>query len=165
MVSAVALQAPSRVRSLTLMAPAGFSTGIDADYVRGFAAASSRRELKPMLSQLFASEDLVTRQLVDDVLKYKRLDGVDAALRALQGTLLTDGGAGSTQALDLAGRLAELDVPVTVVWGGADRIIPPPSAPPGPWPLRVVDGAGHMVHMESPHAVLEVIEGVIAQPR
>ena len=54
---------------------------------------------------------------------------------------------------------------MTVVWGGADLIIPPPSAPPGPWPLRVVDGAGHMVHMESPHAVLEVIEGVIAQPR
>jgi pyruvate dehydrogenase E2 component (dihydrolipoamide acetyltransferase) len=164
-VSAVALQAPSRVRSLTLMAPAGFSTGIDADYVRGFAEASSRRELKPMLARLFASEDLVTRQLVDDVLKYKRLDGVDAALRALQGTLLTDGGAGSSQALDLAGRLAELDVPVTVVWGAADRVIPPPGAPPGPWPLRVVDGAGHMVHMESPHAVLEVIEGVIAQTR
>ncbi len=164
-VSAVALQAPSRVRSLTLMAPAGFSTDIDADYVRGFAEASSRREVKPMLAKLFASEDLVTRQLVDDVLKYKRLDGVEAALRALQGTLLADGGAGSGQALDLAGRVAGLDLPVTVVWGAADRIIPPPSTAPGPWPLRVVEGSGHMVHMESPHEVLEVIEGVIAQPR
>ena len=81
----------------------GFSADIDAEFVRGFAEASSRRELKPILARLYATEDLVTRQLVDDVLKYKRLDGADAALRTLQGTLLTDGGAGSSQARARAG--------------------------------------------------------------
>ena len=47
----------------------------------------TRRELKPVLGRLFADPSLVTRQLVDEVLRYKRLDGVDNALRSLQASL------------------------------------------------------------------------------
>ena len=72
--------APGKVASLTLLAPAGYGAEADAEYLRGFAAATSRRELKPLLGRLFADESLVTRQLVDDLLRYKRLDGVDKAL-------------------------------------------------------------------------------------
>ena len=82
--------------SLTLLAPAGYGPDADAEYLRGFAAAASRRELKPLLGRLFADESLVTRQLVDDLLRYKRLDGVDKALSALLGTLLD----GDRQAID-----------------------------------------------------------------
>jgi hypothetical protein len=39
--------------------------------------------LKPVVEQLFADPELVSRQLLDDLLKYKRLDGVSEALRAL----------------------------------------------------------------------------------
>ena len=81
-IAAVAKATPGKVVSLTLLAPAGFTAEADAEYLRGFAAASSRRELKPLLGRLFADESLVTRQLVDDLLKYKRLDGVDKALTA-----------------------------------------------------------------------------------
>ncbi|MFF1713830.1 hypothetical protein [Streptomyces sp. NPDC058268] len=41
-----------------------------------FAEAGARRELRPHLGKLFADEGLVTRQLVDDLLKHKCLDGV-----------------------------------------------------------------------------------------
>ena len=44
-----------------------------------------------MLQQLFADPDLVTRSMVDDVLKYKRLDGVQEALSALRDQLFADG--------------------------------------------------------------------------
>ena len=55
---------------------AGLGAEINAGYIEGFVAAGSRRELKPVLEQLFADPALVSRQMVDDVLKYKRLDGV-----------------------------------------------------------------------------------------
>lgn len=147
-IAAAARSAPGKVASLTLLAPAGFGPDADAEYLRGFAAASSRRELKPLVGRLFADKSLVTRQLVDDLLRYKRLDGVDKALAAMVATLLD----GDRQAIDTPGLLAGVDVPVTVVWGAADRILPPPD---GVDVQRVE--AGHMLHMEAANDVLRVI--------
>ena len=152
---------PGRIRSLTLIAPCGFGPEINASYLRGFAGAQTRRELRPVVGQLFADESLVTRQVVDDLLAYKRLDGVDAALHALLGTLLD----GDTQRIDSAAALAAIGgaVPVTVVWGSADRIIPPAQAGAVAGAARhLLDGAGHMPHMERPAEVQAAIEEAIA---
>jgi pyruvate dehydrogenase E2 component (dihydrolipoyllysine-residue acetyltransferase) len=152
-VAAVAAAAPDRVASLTLLAPAGFGSAADAEYLRGFAAASSRRELKPLLGRLFADESQVTRQLVDDLLKYKRLDGVTEALHTLLGTLL----AGDRQAIELPALLGKVaGVPVTVVWGDEDRILPLPD---GVELARVK--AGHMLHMEAANEVLRHIRATV----
>jgi len=151
-VSAAAAQtAPDRVASLTLLAPAGYGVAADAEYLRGFAAASSRRELKPLLGRLFADESQVTRQLVDDLLKYKRLDGVDKALAAVLNTLLD----GDEQAIDTPALLAGVTVPVTVVWGSSDRILPKPD-----YGVEEVP-AGHMLHMEAANDVLRHIRSAL----
>jgi pyruvate dehydrogenase E2 component (dihydrolipoamide acetyltransferase) len=155
-VTAAAAAAPDKVSALTLVAPAGFGSRVDAGYLRGFASAGSRRELRPHLGKLFADESQVTRQLVDDLLRYKRLDGVGAALETLLGTLLD----GDDQAIDAAPLLATVEVPVTVIWGRADKVFAPADASAlGQAKLRVVDGAGHMAHMEQPHAVVDAVEG------
>jgi pyruvate dehydrogenase E2 component (dihydrolipoamide acetyltransferase) len=163
---AVALAAtardPLRVSSLTLIAPSGFGPEINAGYLRGFADAQTRRELKPVVGQLFADESLVTRQLVDDLLAYKRLDGVEAALHTLVGTLLD----GDTQRTGSAAALAACggEVPVTVVWGTADRVIPPAQAESVAGASRhLIDGAGHMPHMERPAEVQATIEEAITR--
>jgi pyruvate dehydrogenase E2 component (dihydrolipoyllysine-residue acetyltransferase) len=165
--AAVAARDPGRIGSLTLIAPAGFGTEINAGYLRGFAEAQTRRELKPVVVQLFADESLVTRQLVDDLLAYKRLDGVDAALRTLLGTLV--GSDGATQRIDSAAAIAALGgtVPVTVIWGGSDRIIPPVQADSVKGAVRrhVIDGAGHMPHMERAAQVQTAIEEAITGAR
>jgi pyruvate dehydrogenase E2 component (dihydrolipoamide acetyltransferase) len=150
-VAAVAKAAPGRVASVTLLAPAGYTSEIDAEYLRGFAAAASRRELKPLLGRLFADPSQVTRQLVDDLLRYKRLDGVDKALSALLPTLLD----GDRQAIDTRALLQGVDVPVTVVWGDADRILPPPDGVGD----RV--GAGHMLHMEAANDVVRALRAAL----
>jgi pyruvate dehydrogenase E2 component (dihydrolipoamide acetyltransferase) len=164
--AAVALAAaaadPGRIGSLTLIAPAGFGREINAAYLRGFADAQTRRELKPLIGQLFADESLVTRQVIDDLLAYKRLDGVDEALHALLGTLLADDG---TQRYAAAAAVAAIGgtVPVTVIWGTADRIIPSGQAESVPGAAcHLLDGAGHMPHMERPAEVQAVIEEAIA---
>ena len=159
---AVAARDPRRVSSLTLIAPSGFGTEVNVGYLRGFADAQTRRELKPVVGDLFADDSLVTRQLVDDLLAYKRLDGVDAALHTLLGTLLD----GDTQRAGSAAAVAAIGgaVPVTVVWGSADRVIPSGQAESVTGAARhVLDGAGHMPHMERPTEVQAAIEEAIAR--
>ena len=160
----VAARDPGRAASLTLIAPAGFGPEINAGYLRGFADAQTRRELKPVVGQLFADESLVTRQVVDDLLAYKRLDGVDEALHALLGLLLD----GDAQRADGAAALAAIGgaTPVGVVWGAADRIIPAAHAESVAGAVRyLVDGAGHMPHMERPGEVQAAIEETIGRAR
>ena len=159
---AVAARDPARIASLTLIAPSGFGPEINAGYLRGFADAQTRRELKTVIGQLFDDESLVTRQLVDDLLAYKRLDGVDEALHALADTLLD----GEAQRGDSAASLAAIGgaAPVTVIWGRADRIIPAAQAEAVAGAVRhLIDGAGHMPHMERPAEVQAAIEETIAR--
>jgi pyruvate dehydrogenase E2 component (dihydrolipoamide acetyltransferase) len=57
---------------------------------------------------------------------------------------------GGRQARVLAAELAAADVPVLVVWGTADRIVPAAHAAAAPARARVelLEGAGHSPHME-----------------
>ena len=138
--------------SLTLLAPAGYGAGGRRGVPARVRRGVSRRELKPLVGRLFADESLVTRQLVDDLLRYKRLDGVDKALSALLGTLLD----GDRQAIDTPALLDGVDVPVTVVWGAADRH----PAAAGGHGERVE--AGHMLHMEAANDVVRVLRERVA---
>ncbi|MEU6646436.1 acetoin dehydrogenase dihydrolipoyllysine-residue acetyltransferase subunit [Saccharomonospora sp. NPDC046836] len=157
-VLAAAAREPHRVASLTLVAPAGFGDQINSGYLRGFAEVTSRRELKPHLGALFADPAQVTRKLTDDLLKYKRLDGVDKALNTLLDTLLD----GDAPGIDAAPLLSRVDVPVAVVWGRADAVLPAAngSALTG---VSYVEEAGHMVHMEKPQAVVAAVEAITAK--
>jgi len=151
-----ALDAPDRVRSLALIGSAGLGPEINSGYIDAFVTAGSRRELKPVLQHLFAKKELVSRQLVDDVLKYKRLDGVDEALRKLTSSLFTGG---RQQALPGA-VLRDADIPIMVIWGEDDEIIPAKHAATliGKARTHVIAGAGHMVQMEAANAVNALLE-------
>jgi pyruvate dehydrogenase E2 component (dihydrolipoamide acetyltransferase) len=147
--------AAGKVASLTLISPVGFGPEINAGYLRGFAEAESRRDLKPHLLALFADPGLVNRQLIDDLLKYKRLDGVDQALRSLVQNLVE----GDKSAVDLTGELASFGGPAVAVWGREDKIVPAGNAAGlgNAATVHIVDGVGHMAHMEKPQAVVAAI--------
>jgi pyruvate dehydrogenase E2 component (dihydrolipoamide acetyltransferase) len=135
-----------RIASLTLIAPAGMGSPVNGEYVEGFVGATGRRDLKPVLQLLFADETLVTRQLVDDVLKYKRIDGVQEALEAIAAAALAEA--------DVRERVAALDAPVLVLWGAEDRIIPVADDADA----RVIERAGHSPHMEAAGDVNRAME-------
>ena len=86
-----ALEHPRRVASLSLISSAGMGPDINGDYISGFTKAGSRKELKPQLMHLFKDANLVSRSMVNDLLKYKRLDGVQAFLESLSGAVFKDG--------------------------------------------------------------------------
>lgn len=151
----VAERAPTRVRSLALICSAGLGEEINGEYIDGFVGAADRRALKPLLAQLFADSGLVTRQLVDDMLKYKRLEGVEQALRSIADAAFAGGRQRSVKR-----ELAALGKPVLVIWGEADRIIPASQAPAAAGEVRVevLPGQGHMVQMEAANEVNRLLE-------
>ncbi len=71
------------MQSVAPISPSGFGDEVNNAYTEGFVKAESRRELKPVVELLFANPELVSRQMLDDLLKYKRLDGVSDALTSL----------------------------------------------------------------------------------
>jgi pyruvate dehydrogenase E2 component (dihydrolipoamide acetyltransferase) len=155
----LALDEPKRVASVTLVCSAGLGSEINSDYIEGFIRADKRKDMKATVETLFADTSFVSRDMVDDLLKYKRLDGVLPALRAIADAVF----AGGKQAAVLTGRLAGLDVPVQAIWGESDRIIPVMHANALPEARRhVLAGAGHMVHIEKPAEVNRLIGEFVA---
>lgn len=154
----LALRRPDAAASLTLIASAGLGPEIDGAYIDGFIAAGRRKEMKAVLQMLFADPQAVGRDMVEEVLRYKRLDGVEAALRAIAGAVFPGGRQGTV----LAGRLAELAQPVQVIRGREDRILPPAQAERLPAKVAVVtiEGAGHMPQMEAAAEVNRLIRKI-----
>lgn len=147
--------APQRVKSLSLIASAGLGPQINGDYLQGFVDAANRNALKPQLVQLFSDPALVNRQMLEDMLKYKRLEGVDAALRLLSSQLFTNG----QQQTDL--RAVVTRQPSLVIWGANDAIIPVAHAQGLDAQVEVLAGQGHMVQMEAAEQVNRLILGFL----
>ncbi len=142
----IALRHPARVASLSLIAPAGFGPEIDEAFIAGFIAADRRKTIVPVLQLLFVDASLVSRDMAEDVVRFKRLDGATACLSAIAAASFPAG----RQTVILRDRLGEVSVPMQVIWGAADRILPVHQAEglPALVAVHIVEGAGHMPHME-----------------
>lgn len=153
-----AISNPDRVASISLICTAGLGDAINAEYIDGFVSAANRKELKPKLKHLFADESLVNRSMVDDLLRYKRLDGVQAFLEALKDNLFSNG----KQAVNVIAGLDALECPQQVIWGEADAVIPQAHANGITGALvTIVADAGHMVQMEESSRVNELLKDML----
>ncbi len=149
---------PERIASLTLIAPVGLGPQIDASYVEGFLAAERRKPMKEVLGKLYKDPERVSGDMIEAVLRFKRLDGVPEALRAIAAGFSGQNG----QALDLRPQLAALDVPVLVVWGADDAIVPSAHAEGLAAKVVLVPEAGHMPQVEDAAAVNRAVAAHIA---
>lgn len=149
---------PERVASLTLIAPAGLGPKINGEFIDGFVRAERRREAQEVLRLLVHDPELVSRAMVEDVLRYKRLDGVTAALAAIAEEWFPGGV--QQQQFDIG----SLTMPVQIIWGREDKIIPVAQgeALAGQVPVRVLDNAGHLPHMEKAAEVNRLIAQIAA---
>jgi pyruvate dehydrogenase E2 component (dihydrolipoamide acetyltransferase) len=152
----LALNHADRVASVTAICSAGLGPEINMVYIDGFMAAKRRKQLQPVLEMLVADPQMVSREMIEDVLRFKRLDGAEAALNRI----IDDTFAGGQQALQLTARLGEIRAPVQVIWGQKDRIIPVRHTEGLPAGIRVhvLEDAGHMVHMEKAAEVNDLIK-------
>src|SRR5581483_2310441 len=108
----VARRRPDLVRSLTLIAPTGLGPEINAAFIEGFVRASRRKDAAEVLQILVHDPSLVSRAMVEDVLRFKRLDGVTAALGAVAKAWFANG----QQRFSITADLAECACPVKMIW-------------------------------------------------
>lgn len=155
----LAIDRPERVASLTLIAPAGVGETINGEFIDGFRTAERRKALKAVLEMLVADPGMLSRDLVREVQRFKRLDGVDAALGAIAAACFP----GGRQTTDLRAGLAELKLPIQAIWGAADRIVPVAQLEGLPDNIRrhVLDGVGHLPQMERPGEVNRLIRELV----
>ncbi|MFI4948417.1 MAG: acetoin dehydrogenase dihydrolipoyllysine-residue acetyltransferase subunit [Alphaproteobacteria bacterium] len=150
---------PERVASLTLIASAQLGPEINAEFITGFMRAQRRREAQEVLALLVHDPGLVSRAMVEEVLRYKRLDGVAAALA----TIAEEWFPGGVQRVGNAVLAANLGVPVQLIWGRDDRIIPLAHAEAlaGTVPVHIIADCGHLAHMEKSGEVNRLIAAFI----
>jgi pyruvate dehydrogenase E2 component (dihydrolipoamide acetyltransferase) len=157
----LALRQPQRVASATLVCPGGLGPEIDMVFIDGVLAAERRKAMQDVLGRLFADPAAATRQMADRLLEQKRRDGVpEAWARVAEANFH-----GGHQAGGMRDALGFLMTPLLVIWGDKDRIIPAAHAEDLPDRVRVeiIEGAGHMPHMEAAAAFNATVRGFLKQ--
>ena len=101
MAVSLAARRPERIATLTLLAPAGLGPEINGGFIDAFVRASRRREAAEALQFLVHDPSLISRAMVEELLRYKRLDGVAPALETIARAWFPQG----RQAVDLVAAL------------------------------------------------------------
>ncbi len=142
----VAARNPSRAASVTAIASAGLGPDINIAFIEGFIRATRRKDAVEVLQMLVHNPALVSRTMVEDVLRYKRLDGVAAALNTVAQAWF----GGGRQSVNLIDALGVIAAPVQLVWGRSDRIVPIAHAEAlaSRVPVHALEDTGHLPHME-----------------
>lgn len=155
----VAAKAPDRAASLTMVAPAGFGPEVSHAYIDGFISQGRTKKLKAVLELLVYDPGSITAEMVEEVIRYKRLDGAVAALETLRDGYLY-------KEPDIAAAKAKLDAlacPVQVFWGADDQIVSAAYGEglPAKANVTVFPQTGHMPHMERAGEVNEAMAKLV----
>jgi pimeloyl-ACP methyl ester carboxylesterase len=147
-----ALQAERKVSRLTLLAPAGLGSEIDVDFIQGMATAKTAGGVAHLLRRLTVRPVSFTDAQLEALVS---ATGGSGRLLRLAETLCGDG----RQRVDIVRDLDQLRIPVRVVFGLEDRIVPwqQVTALPHRAAIHLVSGAGHMPHWDQPEAVAALL--------
>lgn len=150
-----AMRNPGRVSALTLIAPAGVDPWINMPFITGFPDARDTARARTMMEMLVANPRMISPDMLRLVVAYTTTPGVPEALRTIASATFP-----GRQAYLYGGRLAELGVRPTIIWGAEDAIVRPlVEGFPADLPVHVLPKAGHLVHLEQAQAVNRLILG------
>ncbi len=157
---ALAVAKPSQVASLTLFAPAGIGIDINARLLTAYAAATSEAEVALIIDQFFGADAKIPRGLAASIAVARKAPGViDGLRRAAAGML--DGVQQRVLPMD---RIAALDMPIRVIWGEDDRLLPMTHARrlPGVVAVHRYRRVGHMPQIEIGRDAVRIVQMNIA---
>jgi len=143
------------VRALALISTAGLGPEINRAFLEGFVGARSEASLMPWLKQLVVDEGLLSKPFVNATLAQSADEGLRGAQKAIVDSYFADG----TQTFDIRPALASLRIPVRVIFGAGDRIIPAAHVAglPGEIATHIFAATGHMPQLERREQVLRII--------
>jgi pyruvate dehydrogenase E2 component (dihydrolipoamide acetyltransferase) len=151
----MALADPGRVASLTLLSPGGFGPQINGPLLRRYAAAIDRNEIRACLAAMSGPGSVPPGHVVDALFLMRARPGQSQALVGAAAVMTRD----DRQGMIPREQLDRLHMPVMVVWGTEDPVLPvsqTESLPSG-FHLHHVLGAGHMLADEAADLIAEVV--------
>ncbi len=157
----LAADRPGLAAALTLVAPAGIGAPVDGAFLDDFLAMPSPEDARRVLARLVARPSLVSPDMATGVWNHNRQPGVAETLTMVAGNAIRrDLGDDALRPALLA-----LDLPVEILWGSEDAIIPVAAADglPDRLPVHRVAGAGHLVQMEKPALANQVMAAQAAR--
>ena len=159
----IALRAPERLASLTLVAPGGFGPEIAIDTLHAWADAISDTALSRALKRMTAPGHITGAFEIARIAAMRRRPGQREVLRKIVGGMADENG--KQGAFDRK-KLQEAfsGIPASLVWGEADPVLPFSQSEGWGDALRLyaVPKAGHMLMEERAVAVAKAIEGTMA---
>lgn len=152
----LALAEPQRVASLVLIAPAGIGPEVNRDLLARFAEAKTEAEVAPLIQQFFGPSARRPRALPALIAEMRGDPAHRAALLRILAATIPDG---VQQTIDL-GALAATGIPVRVLWGTEDHVMPISEADalPAVFALHRFKGVGHMPHLEAPRDTIRIVK-------
>lgn len=153
------LRAPDRVSSLTLLAPGGFGPEIAEPLLRRFATPADADDLRAAMNDMAAPGYAFETKYVAALAALRRIEGQPAKLASICATIARDGRQGEIP----RDALATLTMPVTVVWGTKDPVLPysHSSNLPAGFNFVSITGVGHMLPVEARKAVIAAIRATV----
>ena len=151
--AALAGRKASTARSLFLLAPAGLGPDTNGAFISGFLRARSGASLKPWIEQLVSDPTALGPGFVEATLRQR--SGSTEGLEHVAATVFPD----ATQAFSVRPVFERLSIPVKIIFGTDDRIIPARHALglPGRVAIHVFAGIGHMPHFEARDEVARLL--------
>ncbi|MGV8938924.1 MAG: alpha/beta fold hydrolase [Allorhizobium sp.] len=156
----LALKHSSRVRTMTLLAPGGFGPAINHRALTHFATADTHAQLRRAMEVMVGFNSPITDQTVIDAFEGRNQVGARAALKTVFASLMVETSTEEVQQGTISRQdLAALTMPVLVVWGGEDCILPVAQSEnlPDNMALHRIAQAGHMLVEECPQQVIDLL--------
>lgn len=150
----MALAEPETIASLTLLAPGGFGPEINGPLLRRYAAAD-RREIRTCLAAMSGQQSPPPERIVGVLAEVRRRPGQLRKLIEISAVMTRD----ERQGVIPREQLDTLDMPVMVVWGTDDPVLPVIQADglPTHFHIHHVLDAGHMLVEEAPGVVAQAV--------
>lgn len=151
----IGLFAPERLASLTLLAPGGFGPEINHRMLQAYAIAESAEDFRLIMPQFFGFSAKIPDAFIQNEIASRELPGLNRSLCRIA-NLLFDG---SKQGVIPLQPLIDTGVPIKVLWGTQDNILPTRQAHklPGEIATHVFSDTGHMLIEEQGAAVYRLI--------
>jgi pimeloyl-ACP methyl ester carboxylesterase len=151
----MALAEPEGIASLTLLAPGGFGTEINGPLLRRYAAAAGKSEIRACLAAMSGPQNRPSDRIVDVLGEMRARPGQLHRLVEIAAAMTRD----DRQGVIPRERLETLDMPVMVVWGTDDTVLPFSQADglPAHFHLHHVLETGHMLVDEAPGLIAEIV--------
>ena len=151
----VAVRSHLDVRALVLIASAGLGPEINGAFLSGFVRARTEPSLVAWMKQLVQDESLLTKPFISATLAQSQNVTLREAQQLVADRFFADG----TQVIDIRQSLANLTIPVRVIFGAADRVIPAAHAAglPGEIAVHLFAGTGHMPQLEQREKLMRIL--------